>query len=102
AILIALDYVLVRLAFVSPHLDRMLQGTSTTLYEHGRLDRRALRHEAITEEQLVAGLRRQGPEPDDVPRVQLEPQGGFHVTPRPKPKLEDVLAALERIERKLG
>jgi uncharacterized membrane protein YcaP (DUF421 family) len=101
-ILIAVNYAVVRAAFMSPRFGKALQGGSTTLYENGRFDERALRKEAITKEELVAGLRRQGMELDDVERVQLEPEGTFNATPRPQPSLQDVLAALRRIEEKLG
>ena len=101
-VLVAANYVLVRAAFMSPRFGKALQGGSTTLYEDGRFDERALRREAITKEELVAGLRRQGMELDDVERVALEPEGTFNATPKPKPSIEDVLAALRRIEEKLG
>ena len=101
-ILVAANYALVRAAFMSPRFGKALQGGSTTLYEDGRFDERALRREAITKEELVAGLRRQGMELDDVERVALEPEGTFNATPKPKPSIEDVLAALRRIEEKLG
>jgi uncharacterized membrane protein YcaP (DUF421 family) len=101
AILIAVNYVLVRVAFMSPRFGKALQGGSTTLYEDGRVDRRALRREAITLEELVAGLRRQGLELSDVERVDLEPEGTLDATPKPKPGLEDVMRKLEEIERRL-
>ena len=101
-ILIAANYVLVRVAFMSPRFGKALQGGSTTLYADGRFDEPALRREAITTEELVAALRRQGLELDDVERVELEPEGTFNATPKPRPRIEDVLAVLERIERKLG
>ena len=101
-ILVAANYALVRAAFMSPRFGKALQGGSTTLYEDGRFDERALRREAITKEELVAGLRRQGMELDDVERVALEPEGTFNATPKPKPSIEDVLAALRRNEEKLG
>jgi uncharacterized membrane protein YcaP (DUF421 family) len=101
-ILIAVNVVIVRAAFMSPRFGKALQGGGTTLYANGRLNRRAMRRQAITREELVAGLRRQGMELDDVERVDLEPEGTFNATPKPKPGIEDVLAALDRIDRKLG
>ena len=101
-ILIAANYVLVRAAFMSPRFGKALQGGSTTLYADGRFDEHALRREAITKEELVAALRRQGLELDDVEHVELEPEGTFNATPKPRPRIEDVLTVLERIERKLG
>jgi uncharacterized membrane protein YcaP (DUF421 family) len=101
-ILLAANYVLVRTAFMSPRFGKVLQGGATTLYEDGSYDERALRRQAITKEELVAGLRRQGLELDDVERVELEPEGTFNATPKPKPSLQDVYEALRRIEQKLG
>jgi uncharacterized membrane protein YcaP (DUF421 family) len=102
AILLSANYVLVRLTFRHRWLNRLLQGTATTLYEDGDVEERRLRHELMTREELVAALRRQGMELSDVERVSLEPEGTFNASPKPKPGIEDVLAALDRIERKLG
>ena len=101
-ILLAVNFVIVRAAFMSPRFGKAIQGGATTLYANGRLNRRAMRKQAITEEELVAGLRRQGMELEDVERVDLEPEGTFNATPKPKPGIEEVLAALARIERKLN
>jgi uncharacterized membrane protein YcaP (DUF421 family) len=102
AILVAANFFLVRAAFMSPRFGKTLQGGATTVVEDGRFDERALRREAITKEELVAALRRQGLELDDVEKVELEPEGTFNATPRPRPKLEDVMRKLDEIERKLG
>lgn len=101
-ILLGVDYLLVRLAFMSPRFGKALQGGPTTLYENGRMNARALRREAITREELVAGLRRQGLDLDDVEKVVLEPEGTFNATPKPKPSLADVMRKLDAIEAKLG
>jgi uncharacterized membrane protein YcaP (DUF421 family) len=100
-ILLALNFVLVRFAFMSPRFGKALQGGSTVLYADGEVDERALRREAITREELVAGLRRQGLELDDVEVVELEPEGTFDATPRPKASLDDVMRKLETIEARL-
>lgn len=102
AILLGVNYALVRLAFVSPWLNRFLQGTPTPLYEDGHVEEQNLRHELITREEFVAALRRQGMELDEIERVDLEPEGTLNATPKPKPGIQDVIAALERIEHKLG
>jgi uncharacterized membrane protein YcaP (DUF421 family) len=101
AILLAVNAVLVRGAFMSRRFGKALQGGATTLFEEGRLDERALRRTAITREELVAGLRRQGLELADVERVVLEPEGALNATPKPRPGIEDVLAKLGEIERRL-
>jgi uncharacterized membrane protein YcaP (DUF421 family) len=100
-ILVAVNFALVRLAFMNPRFGKALQGGSTTLYEDGKVDEHALRREAITVEELRAALRRQGLELSDVERVQLEPEGTLDATPKPKPSLDDVMAKLGEIERRL-
>lgn len=100
-ILIAVNVLLVRGAFMSPRFGKAIQGGATVLYDNGMLDQRALRREAITPEELVAALRRQGLELDDVERVQLEPEGTFNAMPKPKPSLDDVMRKLSAIEAAL-
>ena len=102
AILLAVNVVVVRTAFMSPRFGKALQGRSTTLYADGKVDRRALRREAITREELVAGLRRQGLELHEVERVVLEPEGVLNATPKQRPGIEDVLAKLDELERRLA
>lgn len=101
-ILLAINFVLVRFAFMSPRFGKALQGGATVLYADGEVDERALRREAITREELVAALRRQGLELDDVEKVVLEPEGTFNATPKPKPTLADVLRKLDAIEARLS
>jgi uncharacterized membrane protein YcaP (DUF421 family) len=102
ALLLGANYTIVRLTFRHRWFNWLLQGSATPLYEDGHVQERNLRHELITREEFVAGLRRQGMELSDVERVDLEPEGTLDATPKPKPGIEDVLAALERIEHKLG
>jgi uncharacterized membrane protein YcaP (DUF421 family) len=100
-ILIAVNYALVRLSFRHRRVNRILQGTSATLFEGGHVRKKNLDHELITREELVAALRRQGMELDDVKSVALTPEGTFDANPKPKPSIEDVMAALGRIEQEL-
>jgi uncharacterized membrane protein YcaP (DUF421 family) len=102
AVLLAGNNALVRLSYRRPWLSRLLNGTSTVLYENGHLRRKNLEHELMTRQELVSALRREGFELDDVERVDLEPEGTFNTQPRPKPDVEDVMAALRRIEGRLG
>lgn len=101
-VLLAINFVIVRTAFMSPRFGKTLQGGPTVLFANGELDERALRREAITREELVASLRRQGLELDDVEKVLLEPEGVFNATPKPQPKLADVMRKLEAIEARLS
>ena len=101
-ILLVVNFVLVRTAFMSPRFGKALQGGPTTLLENGRIDEHALRREAITREELVANLRRQGLELDDVEKVAIEPEGTINPTPKPKPSLDDVMRKLDALEAKLS
>jgi uncharacterized membrane protein YcaP (DUF421 family) len=93
---------LVRLTFMSPRFRMAVQGTPTVVTENGEVDERELGRLALTREELVAGLRRQGFELEDTERVTLEPEGTFNATPKPKPSLDDVMKKLDAIERSLA
>lgn len=101
-ILLAANKLLVRFAFMSPRFGKAIQGGATIVAEEGQADETALRRLAVTKEELVAGLRRQGLELDDTILVTLEPEGTFDATPRPKPTIEDVMAKLDSIEARLS
>ena len=101
-ILLGANFALVRFAFMSPRFGKAIQGGPTVVFENGGVDERALRRMAITREELVAALRRQGLELDDVAKVVLEPEGTFNATPKPQPKLADVMKKLEAIEARLS
>jgi uncharacterized membrane protein YcaP (DUF421 family) len=101
-ILVAMNYVIVRAAFMSPRFGKALQGGSTTVAVDGKADEHTLRMLAITREELVAGLRRQGLELQDTENVTLEPEGTFSATPKPRPSLDDVMRKLNEIDAKLA
>ncbi len=101
-ILLAINYVIVRTAFMSPRFGKALQGGATVVAENGKTDEKKLRALAITREELIAGLRRQGLELEDTEKVTLEPEGVFNATPKPKPSLNDVMRKLDAIEQKLA
>jgi uncharacterized membrane protein YcaP (DUF421 family) len=102
-ILIAANYLIVRATFLHSLATRILQGTPTPLVQGGQVDERALRHELITVAELEATLQKQGMGGlDNVEEVVLEPEGSVTVRQKEQPTLADVLAALERIEQRLG
>jgi uncharacterized membrane protein YcaP (DUF421 family) len=101
-ILLAANFALVRFAFMSPRFGKAIQGGPTVVFAHDDVDEHALRKMAITREELVAALRRQGLELDDVEKVVLEPEGTFNATPKLQPKLADVMRKLDAIEARLG
>jgi uncharacterized membrane protein YcaP (DUF421 family) len=102
AVLLAANNLLVRLSYRKPWLSRMLNGTSTVLYDDGHIETKNLNHELMTQQELVSALRREGFELDDLERVDLEPEGVFNAQPKPKPDIEDVMEALRKIEQRLG
>jgi uncharacterized membrane protein YcaP (DUF421 family) len=102
AILIGLNYVVVRAAFDHPRIGWLLQGSATTVSVDGKADEEKLRHLTLTHGELVAGLRRQGFELEDTEKVTLEPEGIFNATPKPRPSLSDVMNKLNEIEAKLA
>ncbi len=62
-----------------------------------------MRRELISPSELEGALRRQGYRGvEAVDEAELDPSGALEVTAKPHATLEDVLAALKRIERKLG
>jgi uncharacterized membrane protein YcaP (DUF421 family) len=102
ALLIAVNFVFVFFAFLNPRFESDFRGRPTTLVENGEERNRALRRELITEKELEAAVRRQGFDGiGGVEEVVLEPEGTLYVTAKTRASIEDVLAALERIERKL-
>ncbi len=71
------------LAFRYPLVRRLVEPTSLPLVRNGRLLRRNMRREFITDEELFARLREQGVE--DIAQVKvayLEPDGNFSVIRR--------------------
>jgi uncharacterized membrane protein YcaP (DUF421 family) len=101
-ILLVANYVLVHFAFMSPRFGKAIQGGSAVVATDGNADEEELRKLAITHEELVAGLRRQGLELEDTELVTLEPEGVFNAKPKPKPTIEDVMRKLGEIELKLS
>jgi len=103
-LLIGGNYFLVRFVFFHPTAGRTLQGRSTVLIDDANVSDTALRRELISRAQLDAALKRLDIDDgiDAVERVVLEPEGTLTPTKKPAPGIEDVLAALERIERKLS
>ena len=83
ATLFVANYVFVRVVFRSRRASRILEGTPTVLLEHGRLHEKALRSEAITEEELhAAALERGFEQLADVDLIVLQPNGHLAITGR--------------------
>jgi len=103
ATLILLNLGVNRYLFRHPELDEKLEGEPITLVKDGRILRKNLEHELITEEELMAAIRRQGlTGVDACDEVILETSGMISVVPRspsqPEQATQEIIARLERIE----
>ena len=106
AVLIAVNYTVVWYSYRNRRVDRVLEGDSTILIQHGKLVERNLARQLITHGELRAAARKQGIEHlQDVALARLETGGSltFEVqSPTTHERqLVDVIARLERIERAL-
>jgi uncharacterized membrane protein YcaP (DUF421 family) len=78
--LLAINWLVVRVLFSSPHLTRMMEGRCTVLIRNGQVDTRALQRESLTREELLAVVHKQGFEDfHKVNLCQLEPNGTFYI-----------------------
>lgn len=78
--LLAINWLVVRTLFRSPRLTRMFEGHASILVRDGRIDKKALEHESLNQEELVEVIHRQGFESvHQVKRCMLEPNGTFYI-----------------------
>jgi uncharacterized membrane protein YcaP (DUF421 family) len=78
--LLAINWLVVRVLFRSQRLTRALEGRSTILIRNGQLDLQAMNREALSREELLSVIHRQGFEDfHDVRKCELEPNGTFYV-----------------------
>ncbi|MFL5805848.1 MAG: DUF421 domain-containing protein [Roseiflexaceae bacterium] len=104
--LLLLNYLVVRFLFRRMRLDRFLEGTPTPLIEGGRLVRKNLQRELITESELATAAHRQGFHSlSEVERAVLETGGSISFTGKdPAPMqthYDEVLRRLDEISRQL-
>ncbi|HEU4981923.1 MAG TPA: YetF domain-containing protein [Acidobacteriaceae bacterium] len=89
ATLLSINWLVVRVMYSSPRLNRVMGGVERTLISNGRVDKYALKKELLSDEELLAAIRRQGFDNfRDVSRCILEPNGGFFIEGR-EPTSED-------------
>ena len=104
--LMSVNYLVVRFLFRHRRLDQVLEGTPTVLIEHGKVQRRALAKELLTESELRTVLHRQGfGQLDEVERCVLEPGGIFSVDGKRPPREDrhhaELLARLDELSRQI-
>jgi uncharacterized membrane protein YcaP (DUF421 family) len=105
--LLAINWIVVRILFRAPRLNRALEGRSIVLIHDGHIDRKALQREALTREELAEVVHRQGFEHiHDVHRCELEPNGTFYIEGR-DPSIADnrhaeLVARLETLSQEIA
>lgn len=112
--LLAINWIVVRILYSSPKLNRALGGVERTLIHDGRVDNYALKKELLSHEDLLTVVHRQGFENfQDVARCVLEPNGAFYVEGR-KPsadedrqralldRLDELIQEMKTLRTKLG
>jgi uncharacterized membrane protein YcaP (DUF421 family) len=83
ATLLAVNYIMVRIAHRSRKIDRILEGRPQILMHNGQVDQDALHRELITKAELVAACHKQGLSSlHEVERCVLEPTGTITFVPR--------------------
>jgi uncharacterized membrane protein YcaP (DUF421 family) len=105
--LLAINWFVVRLLFRSPKLTRAIEGRPVVLIKDGHVDLKALKREALTREELIEVVHRQGFEHlHDVHRCELEPNGSFYLEAN-DPSIadkrhEELLAKLEALNKDIA
>lgn len=88
ATLLVVNLAFTRLRFLSPAVDRLLEGVPTVLVRDGRPVAENLRREGIDEEELQTAVREHGlARVEDVALAVLEPDGTVSVVPTSSPVL---------------
>ena len=105
--LLAINWLVVRTLYAVPRLNRMLEGRSAVLVRNGKIEHDAVRREAMTREELMEVIHRQGFEHlSQVRRCVLEPNGTFYVEAiEPSPaehQHTEVMGKLEALTREIA
>jgi uncharacterized membrane protein YcaP (DUF421 family) len=104
--LLAINWLVVRLLYNSPKLERIVEGTDETLILEGMIDHAALKREMLSQDELLAVIHRQGFDDfDEVEECTIGPNGQFYVRGR-QPSQEDerhslLIARLDDLGREL-
>lgn len=78
--LLAINWLVVRTLYNSPGLTRVVEGRSTVLIRDGKIDKKAVKSESLTHEELMEVIHKQGFERlSQVKKLELEPNGSFYI-----------------------
>lgn len=107
AVLVALNYLIVRSLYKHKRAERAIEGGVTILLRHGKFIDENMKRQLITHAELQAAARRQGIQRISDIRVARLELGGAVTFELDSPTeqerhIADVIARLERIEAKLG
>jgi uncharacterized membrane protein YcaP (DUF421 family) len=105
--LLAINWLVVKTLYRSPKLTRMVEGRATVLIRDGQIDKKAVRRESLTHEELVEVIHRQGFEHlSQVRSCVLEPNGTFYVEAFEPSSVErqhsELLAKLDALTREVA
>lgn len=104
--LCAFNYLVVRFLFQHRRIDQFIEGTPSTLIRAGRIDRKALAAELLTEVELVTMAHRQGfATLDEIEECVLEPGGTIFIRGKTPPARDvqhaETLARLDALGRQI-
>ena len=107
ATLLFLNYVVVRFLYGHKKIERVVEGDATVLIQHGRILRKNLERELISEAELEVAAHRQGfGSLKDIDRAVLETGGGISFfAHKPEPELErhgQLLGRLDALSKELA
>lgn len=78
--LLAINWALARLLFRLPKVNEAMEGSERVLIHHGKVDRKAMEQETLTEIELLSVIHKQGLNSfEEVEKCVLEPNGTFYV-----------------------
>jgi uncharacterized membrane protein YcaP (DUF421 family) len=93
--LLSVNWLLTRMLFRMPKLNKVLEGTATVLIKHGKVDWDAMEKEVLTEMELRSALHKQGlNDYSEVEKCVLEPTGNFYIEERDPLRAETSSAAI--------
>lgn len=102
ASLLIINYLVVRLLFGHPKIGRLVEGSTTTLIDDGKILYDNLEKELITYEEVIEAIHRQGVEEvGDVRRCEISPTGAIDVFERHPTELEQMQATEQAVMGRL-
>ncbi len=104
--LLSVNWLLTRLLYRNPKLNAALEGTETLLILDGEIDHKALKDEALSEEELLSVIHKNNFDHfEDVGKCVLEPNGTFYLEAK-KPSGDDLarqklMEAIQKLTREV-